>query len=271
MSSLTVYETGRALGAEVRGVDLKKPLTAEEAPVLRRTLFERGVLLFRDQDLTEEDQVRFTRYFGDPVPHVRKQREREIPEIFIISNVTEDGKPIGALGNDEIQFHSDLSYMPEPGTISILYAIEVPERGGDTTWASGYAAYDALDPALKARVATLSAVHRHPEEQQNPETPAVHPVVRPHPETGLDVLYVNPYFTRRIVELSEDESGALLATLFEQVCDPRFSWTHHWRPHDLVAWDNRSTMHRREAFDPQSRRIMKRTQIFGEAARSTAY
>jgi taurine dioxygenase len=141
----------------------------------------------------------------------------------------------------------------------------VPERGGDTTWASGYASYDALSPALKARIAGLRAVHRHPRPQQNPPVPAVHPVVRPHAVTGRPVLYVSPQFTTRIEGLDEEEGGALLKELLDHVTNPRFAWTHQWRVGDLVMWDNRCTMHRRDSFDASARRVMKRTQMLEDA------
>jgi taurine dioxygenase len=195
---------------------------------------------------------------------VREQPDRPIPEIFVVSNVTEKGIPIGALGNEEIAFHSDLSYLPTPGTLSLLYALEVPERGGETMWANCYLAYESLEPSLRARVEGLRAAHFHPRPQQNPKDPAVHPIVRTHPETGRKSLYVNPHFTRYVEGLSAGESGELLDALFAQVCSPRFVWMHHWRPGDLVMWDNRCTLHRRNAFDNHSRRLMKRTQILGE-------
>jgi len=261
---LEVVPSGGPLGADVKGLDLREPLSAEWVRPLRQAFLEHQVLLFRDQRLSEEDQVRFTRYFGEPVPHVREQPDRPIPEIFIISNVTENGVPIGALGNEEIAFHSDLSYLPSPGSISILYAIEVPQRGGETMWANCYLAYDSLAPELRGRIEGLRAAHFHPRREQNPPRPAVHPIVRTHPETRKRSLYVNPHFTRYVEGLSSEESRALLDRLLLQVSSPRFVWTHPWRAGDLVMWDNRCTLHRRESFDNNSRRVMKRTQILGE-------
>ncbi len=262
---LAVVPSGGPLGAEVMGLDLREPLSAEGVTRLRQALLEHQVLLFRDQHPSEEDQVRFTRYFGEPVPHVREQPDRPIPEIFIISNVTENGMPIGALGNEEIAFHSDLSYLPIPGATSILYAIEVPPRGGETMWANCYLAYDSLPPELRARIEGLRAAHFHPRPQQNPPRPAVHAIVRTHPETRRRSLYVNPHFTRYVEGLCGEESRALLDRLLAHVTSPRFVWTHHWRAGDLVMWDNRCTMHRRESFDNSQRRVMKRTQILGDA------
>ncbi|OGG44138.1 MAG: hypothetical protein A3F84_22670 [Candidatus Handelsmanbacteria bacterium RIFCSPLOWO2_12_FULL_64_10] len=264
MSDIQILPTGGALGAEARGLDLRQPLSPGQVNRLRAAFLDHSVLFFRDQRVSEEDQVRFSRYFGDPAPHVREQPDRPIQEIFIISNVEENGKPIGALGNDEINFHSDLSYMPRPGSISMLYAIEVPESGGDTMWANCYTAYETLDEDLKGRIAGLRAIHKHPRPQQNPPVPASHPVVRTHPETGRRVLYVSPHLTSHIEGVSPEESRRLLDRLIAHATQPRFVWAHRWRVGDLLMWDNRCTMHRRESFDNARRRIMKRTQMFGD-------
>ena len=264
MEDIQIIPTGGALGAEVRGLDLSRPLSASQVNRLRAAFLDHSVIFFRDQKISEEDQVRFSRYFGDPVPHVREQPDRPIQEIFIISNVEENGKPIGALGNDEIKFHSDLSYMQRPGSISMLYAIEVPESGGDTMWANCYTAYETLDEGLKERIAGLRAIHLHPRPQQNPPVPASHPVARTHPETGRKVLYVSPHLTSHIEGVGEAEGRALLDRLIAHGTQSRFVWTHKWRAGDLLMWDNRCTMHRRESFDNSLRRVMNRTQMFGD-------
>jgi taurine dioxygenase len=261
---MKILPTGGALGAEIVGVDCSKPLEKDVVLRLKQAVLDHLVLVFRDQDLGEEEQVSFSRYFGDPKPHVREQPERAVEEIFIVSNVIENGRSIGALGYGELTFHSDLSYLQHPGSISIVYAVEVPREGGDTQWANGYAAYDGLPADLRERVLPLRAVHRHGEENQNPELPASHPVIRTHPDTVRRTTYVSPQFTRYIEGVSEAESRELLERLFAHVIRPEFVWTHKWRARDLVLWDNRPTMHRREAFDPRERRTLKRTQMFGE-------
>jgi taurine dioxygenase len=262
---MEIIGTGGPLGAEIRGVDVATPLAPAIVTALKKAVIDHLVLVFRDQELTEAEQVRFSRHFGEPAPHVRSQPEGSLPEIFVVSNVSENGEPIGALGSGELTFHSDLSYLPRPGAISIVYAVEVPRQGGDTQWANAYAAYDALPRELRKRALTLRAVHRHGEEQQNPEVPAVHPVVRTHPETKRRAMYVSPQFTRSIEGLPREESDALLDALLRHVTKPEFVWTHKWRPGDVVVWDNRCTMHRREPFDASERRILKRTQMFGDA------
>jgi taurine dioxygenase len=261
---IEIVPSGGPLAAEIRGLDLRCPLPAVSAEVVRQALWDHCVIYLRGQQITEEQQVDFTRIFGTPVEHVRRQAERRVKEIFIISNVKENGEMIGALGNDEISFHSDLSYMPKPGTISMLYAVEVPANGGNTQWANCYAAYETLDEELKRRITGLRATHRHYLEEQNPRELADHPLVRTHPHTGRKSLFVSPHFTRQILGMSEAESHELLQKLFAHVVQPRFVWTHRWRVGDLLVWDNRPTMHRRESFPPDQRRIMKRTQIFGD-------
>ena len=264
IDQMQVVPTGGALGAEIKGLDLAQPLPPNVAQRVHRALLEHCVIFFRNQKISEGDQVDFTRYFGTPVEHVRKQLDRPIKEIFIVSNVEKDGKPIGALGNNDIGFHSDLSYLRQPGTISTLYAVELPRTGGATQWCNCYAAYEALDDELKAPLKGIRAVHRHSAESQNPPEPVDHPVVCTHPETGRKSLYVGPHLTRYIVGFSESESRKLLDSLFDHASQPHFVWTHNWQLGDLVVWDNRCTMHRRPPFPSTERRLMKRTQVFND-------
>ena len=263
-NSLTVVPTGGALGAEIKDCDLSAPLAPVQAAQVRQALLDYGVVFFRGQALSDEEMVRFTAYFGQPVEHVRKQRERRVKEIFIISNVKENGEPIGELGDKLIPFHSDLSYLERPGTLSVLYAVEIPAEGGQTQWCDCTAAYEALDDQMKNKLQGLRAVHRHHVEAQNPSEHIAHPIVRTHPETGRRSLYVGPHLTRYVAGLDEPESDALLAELYAHLETPRFVWTHQWQVGDLVLFDNRPTMHRRLAFPSDQRRIMKRTQIFND-------
>ena len=261
---MQLIPTGGALGAEIRRLDLTQPLSVEIVTRIRKALLEHCVVFFRSQRISEEDQVRFTGYFGTPVEHVRKQPERPVPEIFIISNVEDAGQPVGALGNGEIGFHSDLSYLRKPGTFSLLYAVEVPRTGGATQWVNCYQAYEELDQPTKNRLTGLRAIHRHYIEDHNSAELIDHPVVRTHPETRRKSLYVGPHLTKSIVGLPDAESRDLLETLIAHATQSRYVWTHDWQAGDLIIWDNRPTMHRREPFPPTERRIMKRTQIFGE-------
>ena len=263
---MKIEPTTAVLGAGISDLPLNRELGPDEITTVGEALLDFGVLIFPNQRISQRDLVRFTNYFGRAVPHVRAQPEREVEEIFIISNVKENGEPIGALGNAELSFHSDLSYMPQPGTISMIYAIEIPSEGGNTHWCSGTAAYAALSPEMKARLAGLRAVHRHYVEEQNPPVPASHPVVCTHPQTGRKTLYVGPHLTKYVVGVAEQESDRILGGLFDQVVRPEFTYSHRWAVGDLVVWDNRCTMHRRDPFPDEQRRVMWRTQIYNDEA-----
>lgn len=262
MTELALRPSGGALGAFVDGLQLEGMPDESTAAELRRALDRYMVLVFPGQRLDEAAQIDFTRVFGRPVEHVRAQPERPLREIFYVSNIRRDGKPVGALGHDEIPFHSDLSYIEKPGTVSVLYAVEVPAVGGQTQWCNCCAAYEALDDETRRQLAGMQALHRHPVEAQNPPTPAVHPVVRLHPATGRRSIYVSPHLTRRLEGMDEAEGQGLLVRLFNHMERPEFVWTHAWTPGDLLVWDNRPTMHRRLPFPPDQRRLMRRTQVF---------
>ena len=264
VDEISIIPTGGAVGAEIRGVDLALPLDVDCVTRIKQAIWDHCVLFFRDQQIDETQQVRFTQYFGQAVPHVRKQRDRPVEEIFIVSNVKENGEEIGALGNAEISFHSDLSYLRKPGTLSFLYAVEVPRTGGATQWVNCYQAYETLSDSMKERLLGLRAVHRHYVEEQNPPKLVDHPIVRTHPETGHQSLYVGPHLTKSIVGFDEAESRTLLEELYSHIMQPQFIWTHEWQVGDLLVWDNRPTMHRREPFPQTERRVMRRTQIFGD-------
>lgn len=264
VAQLQVIPTGGVLGAEIQGLDLAHPLGHKTIQRLQQALLDHCVLFFRRQQISESDQVRFTSYFGRPVEHVREQPDRPVKEIFYISNIVENEKLIGALGNEELTFHSDLSYLPQPGRISVLYAVELSKVGGATQWCNGYAAYEALDADMKTRLRGLRAVHRHPIHAQNYPDLVTQPVVRTHPETKRKALFVSPQFTRHLIGFETDESQQLLDALFAHMMQPRFVWTHTWQLGDVVMWDNRPTMHRREPFPASERRLLKRTQIFND-------
>lgn len=263
-TAMEIIAADAPVGAEIRGLDLSQELDSDTIGRLRQGLLDHCVLVFRGQHITDEDQVRFTRYFGPPVEHVRKQRERRVKEIFIISNVKQNGEPIGALGSELIDFHSDLSYLPKPGTISLLYAVEIPSQGGQTQWVDCRAAYDALPTARQAELRRMQAVHRHYVDEQNPPEPTIHPIVIKHPESGRPSLYVSPHLTHHVHDMAQAEGDALLRELYQHMDQPQFIYTHQWQVDDLLIWDNRPTMHRRLAFPDDQRRVMNRTQVFGQ-------
>lgn len=280
-ASCEVIPTGAALGAEVLAGDLR---TLDDDGFARvvRAWHAHAVVLFRDQSLTDHDLIAFSRRFGDldiaPVQENGRRFVDGMPEIYIVSNVKVNGEAIGSLGDGEAVWHTDMSYVPMPPKASMLYAIEVPPRGGNTSFCSMYAIYESLPDDLKRRIEGLAIKHDGtynsggyvrqgvmPTNDPRTSPGALHPLVCTHPDTGRRLLYLGRRRNAYIAGLDLAESEALLDELWTYVARPEVAWEHVWRVGDLVLWDNRCTMHRRDAFDPGSRRIMHRTQVKGEA------
>jgi taurine dioxygenase len=270
------------LGAEVIDLDLSQPLADADFRRIHRAHLDHHVLVFRDQRITPDQQIAFSRRFGPLQIHVLRQFQLNThPEILVVSNVKLDGQAIG-LGDAGQLWHSDLSYKEHPSLGSMLHAQELPEEGGDTLFANMHLAWDTLPTALKALVDGRQAEHnylaRYAELQQRspwrpnltPQQiaevkPVLHPVVRIHPETGRRALFVSEHFTTRIVGLPEDESREVLAQLFAHSVRPEHIYRHRWQPHDMVFWDNRSLMHLATGCPPHLRRTLYRTTIEGDA------
>lgn len=269
------------LGAEVVGLDLSSPLSERDFARLHRAHLLHHVLVFRDQHITPDEQVAFSRRFGPLQQHVLHQFALPgHPDVLVVSNIVENGKPIG-LGDAGVFWHSDLSYKERPSLGSFLHAQELPAEGGDTLFANQHAAYEALPEPLKRRLDGLKAEHsylrRYAELQQRspwrPDLsaaqvaqvpPVLHPVVRTHPETGRKALFVSEHFTTRIVGVTSDESDTLLAQLFAHSTKSEFVYRHRWQPHDMVFWDNRSVVHLATGCPPELRRRLNRTTIEGD-------
>jgi taurine dioxygenase len=272
-----IASTGAALGAQVHGVDLRA-LDEQTFAFVYRAGLDHQVLLFRGQQLTDEDLVAFSRRFGDldeaPVQETGRRFVEGHPEIYVVSNVVQDSVPIGSLGAGEAVWHTDMSYLPDPPKASLLYALEVPERGGDTSFCSMYAAWDTLPDHLRERAEGRRVKHDGTynsggyvrqgvlvtaDPRTSPGT--LHPMVYVHPETGRRALYLGRRRNAYVDGLSLDESNALLDEIWSHATRESLTWRHQWRVGDAVLWDNRCTMHRRDAFDPAARRVMHRTQI----------
>jgi len=279
---IEVIATGAALGAEIRGVDLRH-LGATQFSAIERAWHAHQVVLMRDQTLSDHDLIAFSRRFGDldwaPIQETGRRFVEGLPEIYIVSNVMVNGEPIGSLGAGEAVWHTDMSYLDVPPMASMLYALEVPPAGGNTSFCSMYAVYQALPDAMKDRIADLKIKHdgtynsggylrQGVTATDDPRTSpgAIHPLVCTHPDTGRPMLYLGRRRNAYLMGLELAESEALLDELWNFVARPEFAWEHVWRVGDLVLWDNRCTMHRRDPFDAASRRIMHRTQIKGRAA-----
>jgi taurine dioxygenase len=277
---IEVVPTGAALAAEIRGLDIRQ-MTAADFAAVHRAWLDHLVLLFRDQTLTDDDLIAFSRRFGDldwaPVQETGRRFVDGHPEIYVVSNVIENGEPIGSLGAGEAVWHTDMSYIPEPPKASVLYALEIPPEGGDTGFVNMYAGYEALPPALKARIANLTIKHDGTYNSggyvrqgiaatDDPLTSPgmIHPLVCTHPESGRRALYLGRRRNAYIPGLSLADSESLLDEIWAYATRDAFTWINRWRAGDLVMWDNRCTMHRRNAFDSNSRRILHRTQIKGE-------
>ena len=268
-------------GARIEGIDLAH-VTPAQIDVVKRAWYRYDVLLFRDQSLTDSDLLSFSRHFGalDSPPNQGAGRKSPAgyPEIYVVSNVRDaQGEPIGALGDGEAAWHTDMSYVPRPPDASMLYSLEIPASGGDTSFASTKRALAAMPRALIQRIRTLDIKHdgtydsggnvrkglvASDDPRASVGTP--HPIVIEHPWSGDAALYLGRRRNAYVMGLEVAESERLLDELWSYV--PTALYRHRWALGDLVLWDNRTTMHRRDAFDPSARRVMHRTQIKGSSA-----
>ncbi|CAO3456286.1 dioxygenase, TauD/TfdA family [Azospirillum argentinense] len=276
--AFTAHPVSPTLGAEIRGIDLSRPLDAATAAALAAALDRHLVLVFRDQTLSDADLVRVSGHFGPldkaPITEHGRLHAPGFEEVYVISNVTEQGRPIGALGAGESVWHADMTYLETPPYASSLYALEVPEEGGDTGFISMFAAHDALPEDLRRRIDGLSIKHDSttnsggylrqgfaPPTDLATSPGTVHPLVIAHPASGRKALLLGRRPHACIPGLPPAESEALLDAVWEAAVRPELSWHHRWRVGDLVMWDNRWTMHRRDPFPENQRRRMHRTQI----------
>ena len=265
-----------ALGAEVRGLDLARPLDRATVAELRRAWLDHLILLFRGQVLDEDQLVRATEYFGPPGTLARPEEYRTSGQkklhqtVMLISNVRENGKPIGALPDGEMMFHHDMLHAEVPHNGTLLHAREIPSTGGNTLFANLYAAYDTLPEELRRRLDGHRAFHHYNYGSQikgdEKGVPAfaesLHPVFRTHPDTGKKAIYVNRLMTEYVEGLPREESDRLLAAVFDHAEESRFVYEHVWRVGEAMLWDNRCTMHARTDFPPE-RRLFWRTTVAG--------
>ncbi len=270
-----------ALAAEVIGADLARHEDDVQFARIHEALLRYGVLAIRDQHITPTQHIGFSQRFGELEIHVLEEYLLPgHPQILLISNKEVDGRPIG-LRDAGNEWHTDLSYKECPALGSLLYALQIPDTGGDTLFASLTAAYDGLSTDMQARLATLKALHTYGQyhersqgkgrgtrralsEAQKAKVPMVsHPLVRRHPETGRKALYISPGLTVGIQGMDEAAGRALLDELSAHATQPAFVYRHRWRLHDVVFWDNRCTIHVATGYDPAYTRHMHRTTIKG--------
>jgi len=269
------------LGAEISGIDLRT-IDAAAFAAIHRAWIDHQVLLFRSQHLTDLDLIAFSRRFGDldhaPIQENGQRIANGLPEIYVVSNVIENGVAIGSLGYGEAVWHTDMSYLTAPPKASMLYALEIPPFGGDTSFVDMYAAFEALPESLRVRVKGLRVKHDGtynsggyvrqgvtPTDDPRLAPGTMHPLVCTHPESGRRMLYLGRRKMAWLEGFELADSDTLLDEIWEFATQPQFVWTHQWRVGDLVLWDNRCTMHRRDPFDATTRRIMHRTQVKGSA------
>lgn len=280
-SDLEVIPSAAALGAEIRGIDIAAGVGAHTLEVIRAAWAEHLVLVIRDQHLRDADLVAFSRLFGEldppgPNPHGKPFHDHH-PELNVISNIVENGVPRGNLGAGEAVWHADMTYIEHPPKAAVLYAIEIPPAGGDTFFANMYAAYDGLPEELKERIEALTAIHDashnsagvlrkgYQETADVRQAPgAHHPLVRTDSESGRRSLFLGRRPGSYLIGLELAESEALLDRLWSHATQPGFTMCHRWRVGDLLMWKNHAVLHRRDAFDPGSRRRLHRAQIKGD-------
>ncbi len=270
-----IHKLGEAAGAEVRGLDMLAPWDEATTQAVSKAFVDNLVLVFRGQTLTPPQFMAFARNFGALQPHVaKKYRHPEAEDIVMMTNVDKDGKFDKVGASRGVGWHSDLSYDQVPAKATLLHALELPARGGDTRFANMYMAYEAMPGDLKRRITGLKARFRYggrqglstghlsAEDKAKPEV--IHPVVRRHPESGRPAVYINPYHTVAIDGMPRAESDALLDEVFAWCDRPEFQWRHRWRLGDTIIWENRSAVHTATMDYPlDQRRIFMRATVRG--------
>lgn len=272
--TILVKKVGAALGAEISGISLGQQLDEPSAEVIAQALAEHELLIFRGQEITSEQLIAFGELFGELTVHPFSTNDTDQAKLIKFKNTEKNPPTLTDV------WHSDETFRTEPPLGTILCAKEVPEVGGDTMFASMSAAYDGLSDRMQQFISGLEAIHDFkpfktlfdttPEDRKNLQhfealyPPQTHPVVRVHPITGRKSIFVNPQFTIGIKDMDERESKSLLETLFHQALIPEYQFRHHWQPHTIAFWDNRSAQHYAvHDYFPQHR-IMERVTIKGD-------
>jgi taurine dioxygenase len=277
-TKVEVVPLTKHIGAEIRGIDLRDTLDAETILHIRRAWLDHLVLVFRGQRFSQEALVRVTGCFGEigplsrPPKYFPKGYAKLLPNVMLISNIRENGEIIGALPDGEMHFHHDMIHGELPHNGTLLYAMEIPSHGGDTLFASGYAAYDTLDPKVRQRLEGRKALNHYnygstirgdTKNAVEAFGEAMHPVFRTHDETGRKAIYVDRLMTMKIVDMAHDESDELLNAVFDHSEREEFVYRHVWRVGDLLIWDNRCSAHARDDFPSDQRRLLWRTTVKG--------
>jgi taurine dioxygenase len=275
-----VVPSGKACGAEIRGIDLTA-LADEQFAGIEHALYDHLVVVIRGQKLRHAELVSLGKRFGELEPPgmsiIGKPYIDDYPDILVISNIVENGQPQGNLGAGEAAWHTDMSYRERPISFAILNAVELPPSGGNTYFSNQYLAYDALSDGMKKKLEGRMLIHDETynsagqrrkgfAEVTDPRNApgARHPIFRTHPVTGKRALYLGRRLNAHIIGLPLDESEQLLDQLWAHASRPEFVWGHEWQLGDVLIWDNRALVHRRDAFDPTTRRKLTRVQVKGD-------
>ena len=279
-AAFTVVPSGGPLGADIAGIDLSRPLSDAAFQGLHDAWMRYQVLRFRGQNLTKDDLLQFSRRFGEldkaPINVKGSPWIEGYPDMTVMSNIKVDGEPVGSLGYGEAVWHTDMSYQDITPTGALLYGIEVTRAGGETGFLSTYQVYDTLPADLRSAIEGKLIKHDasynsagdlrkgfKPVTDPAEAPGAIHPAVIRHPVTGRKALFLGRRPNGYVMGMALAESEALLDRLWAHATQPQFAWYQVWQVGDLMLWDNRCTMHRRNAFDPNERRYMLRTQIKG--------
>ncbi|MFM1815190.1 MAG: hypothetical protein RLZ98_1885 [Pseudomonadota bacterium] len=278
--AIEIVPISRALGAEIRGLDLTKPLSVDDCRAVDQALNDHVVLLFRGQDLSEDDQIRVAEIFGKvslrrrPPNGVGPGGDYDSP-FMLVTNIVENGKPIGAFGDGEMWFHHDTSYYPEPRRATLLYAVKLPSSGGNTCFSNMYKAYENLPEDIRSRIEGRNVLQVHDyKRRERLDMDKVdltkvlnheQPIVIRHPKSGRKALYISRLMSMRIMGLEHDESESILAKLADISEDPAIVYEHEWQYGDLVVWDNWASIHCRKDFPREEPRLMRRLIVEGQA------
>jgi taurine dioxygenase len=268
-----------ALGVEVSGIDLAQPITKEDANKLSAALDEHTVLLFRNQKISEADQVNLANIFGEPSlrsrpDSIRVEENEYARAIGLVTNIRKDGVPIGSLPDGEMWFHHDGCFIDAPYRATMLYALQVPDRGGDTQFLNMYRAYELLPASIKSALKDRICLHifdyKTLSESPDPGMDlegvrhARHPAVIRHPNTGKTALYINPLLTARIEGLPRDESDQIIKEVCRYIENDSLIYAHKWQPYDMLIWDNWGSVHARTDFPADQTRLMRRSIVKGQ-------